>query len=93
MKAASPTVNLQKVEGYNRDSYRRLLRTVRLGSTNINAWMIRNGRAFSDREHEHDRQEYYNQLEDEAREDDVGLWSYRCNYDTDTDEEFEFLGY
>ena len=80
------TVFLQKENGYNRDSYRRKVRFVQFGGRDIGAWMIRNGFAFADKKHPHSHSSRYADLERNAKEEDRGLWSFRCDYDLDSDE-------
>jgi len=73
-------VELEKSSDYQRDSFGRLVRYVRFGSQDASAWMIWNGFAFADREHEHRRQSRYLSLELSAREAKRGLWSHKCEY-------------
>ena len=63
-----------------------LVRYVRLGGRDVGSAMIRYGYAFSDKKNSYQRQQTYRELEQLAREDDVGLWSYRCDYEMDADE-------
>lgn len=86
-------VNIQKEEGYNRDSYRRLVRVVNLGNMNVNNWMIRNGAAFSDQKHPHSRKEQYDLSEADAREDDLGMWSWKCDYEIDDEDQLQILDF
>lgn len=73
-------VTLERDENYQRDSYGFALRYVRLGGLDVGGWMIWSGYAFSDSEHDHERQDLYESLEEEAQEAERGLWSYQCDY-------------
>ena len=84
-------VHLQKDDNFYKDNDGRLLRYVYVATQDIGAWMIRNGYAFSDKENSHRKQSYYNLLEQEAKEDDRGLWSPYCEYNPNPAVEFEIL--
>lgn len=83
------TVWLEKDDGYLLDSYRRSLHFVRTEKRDVGAWMILNGYAMSDAKTQHSRFARYEEHERLAREADDGLWSYRCDYDSDTDQTIE----
>ena len=84
-------IQIERDEAYQRDSNRRLLRYLKVGNQDVGAWMIWNGYAFVDREHDYDNAERYQSLEDISKEEDRGLWSGKCNYDLDDDELLEIL--
>ena len=74
------TVYLQRDERYQYDSQRRRLRYVYLGSLDVNSYMLSSGHSFADSEHTHRKSTLYAALEQEARQNDVGLWSDFCTY-------------
>lgn len=84
-------VTIEREETYQRDSYRRLVRYVRLGSQDVNAWMIWNGYAFSDGSHQHERINEYEALELRAEEDNRGIWSSACDYNQNPNDVIEVL--
>ncbi|MDD5041968.1 MAG: S-layer homology domain-containing protein [Candidatus Peribacteraceae bacterium] len=71
-------VTLEKNPAEDRDKYDRLLRYVNLGGEDIGASMIEEGFAYSYKQYPHPRLEEYNALEQEAREENRGLWG-GCN--------------
>lgn len=79
-------VTIEREEAYQRDSYKRLVRYVRLGSQDMNAWMIWHGYAFADTTHDHERLNEYTALEQRAKEDKKGIWSSACDYNADKDD-------
>jgi len=83
-------VSIEREGSYQRDSYRRLVRYVRLGSQDVNAWLIWNGYAQADANHDHERLNEYQSLEKQAQEAKRGLWSTKCEYN-DQLEEVEVL--
>ena len=84
-------VTIERPETYQRDSYRRLVRYIRLGSQDVNAWMIWHGYAFSDDNHDHERLNEYEALELRAKEAERGIWSFRCDYNENPDDVIEVL--
>ena len=79
-------VVIEREETYQKDSYNRLVRYLRLGSQDVNAWMIWNGYAFADNNHPHEREKEYSALEQRAKENERGIWSYLCDYNDSLDE-------
>ncbi|WP_096215737.1 thermonuclease family protein [Enterobacter hormaechei] len=63
------------VTGSDTDRYGRLLGTVWLGATDVNAEQIRKGLAWAYRYHGKPARSDYATLEDEARRQATGLWS------------------
>ena len=57
-----------------KDYYKRELAYFSCGDNLINEQMISNGYAISYREYPHLKTDLYNQLEEEAKENDLGLW-------------------
>ncbi|PIR48796.1 hypothetical protein COU80_03845 [Candidatus Peregrinibacteria bacterium CG10_big_fil_rev_8_21_14_0_10_55_24] len=78
-------VTLEKDPNYRTDANGNWVRTVRLGTQDIGAWMIAGGYAFADTRHDYAKRSLYMTLEDEAREADRGLWSTDCDYKVHTD--------
>lgn len=76
----SQTVTLEEDTSYRRDNDRRSLFYVSLNGMDVNAWMIRNGFAFADNSNNYARSERYQDYEDEAEDDERGLWSHTCDY-------------
>jgi len=74
------------VGGDNRGAYGRLIRYLQLSDgTDVGAEMIRQGYAFSYKKYPHSRLEEYNKLEQEAREEQRGLWAPgACGYEEQT---------
>lgn len=79
-------IMLEKDDRFLRDSYRRSLHYLRVGTRDVGGWMIVNGYAFHDDDVRHERFDEYERYERLAREEDHGLWSVRCDYDIDQDE-------
>ncbi len=73
-------VMLEKNPAEERDKYGRLLRYVEIDGADIGASMIEEGFAYSYKQYPHPRLEEYNELEQEAREENRGLWG-NCNGD------------
>lgn len=64
----------------DRDKYDRLIRYVYLNDEDINAKMIEDGYAYAYTEFSFDKSEEYTNIENEARENNRGLWSEdTCN--------------
>ena len=78
-------VILKKGQGTsNRGKYGRLLRYIEINGQDVGAKMIKEGFAFSYRKYPHEKLDEYNQLEREARENEVGLWAKGvCEYNKD----------
>ncbi len=74
------TVALERDRNYQRDFDGRLLRYIRVGSLQMNGWMIENGYSFAEDRNQHQRWGDYQQRETDAREAERGLWSYKCDY-------------
>jgi len=74
-------VVLQSKPDEDKDKYGRLLRYVQLEGDDVGAGMIRDGYAFSYKYFPHPRLELYNKLEQQARENDRGLWGAACSVD------------
>lgn len=85
------TVRLQRDENYQYDNTRRLLRYVYLGTHDMNAYMISQGFSFADDENTHRKSASYSQLEQEARENDIGLWNDFCTYNPNPSRTIEIL--
>ncbi len=70
-------VKLEKKAEENRDSYDRLLRYVYVGDLFVNAEMIKQGYAYAYTKYPFDSKlmEEFKQYENEARKNEVGLWS------------------
>ncbi len=81
-------IQIERDDTYQRDSLRRLVRYVRFNGKDVGAWELEQGLARVDTDHEHERSAEYAVLEEEAQEDDRGLWSYTCSYEIDDDELF-----
>ena len=65
----------------NRDKYNRLLRYVFLSNGEfVNAKLVKEGYAFSYIYQEFQFMKYFSDLEKEAREKRLGLWSEKCEY-------------
>lgn len=77
------TVQLERDRYYQRDTFGRLLRYVRLNAMDVNAWMIENGYAFADNRNSHRRQNDYLARQAEARKYKRGLWGNFCEYNPD----------
>ena len=71
-------IALEKNPAEERDKYGRLLRYVEIDGVDIGASMIEEGFAYSYKQYPHPRLEEYNELEQEAREENRGLWG-SCN--------------
>ncbi len=71
-------VTLEKNPAEEKDKYGRLLRYVDIDGVDIGASMIEEGFAYSYKQYPHPRLEEYNELEQEAREENRGLWG-SCN--------------
>lgn len=85
-KILGETVYLEKDDGFLRDSYRRSIHYLRHDNRDVGEWMISRGYAFSDGKVNHSRKSIYDEMQSIAQEDDKGLWSFRCDYDTDIDQ-------
>ncbi len=64
----------------NRDKYKRLLRYAYDNNLFINREMVVQGYAFSYKQYPTKYLKEFNELEKQAREKNIGLWSSKCNY-------------
>ncbi len=77
---ARKPVDLEDVPYLSYDRMGRIVRYVYLGTEDIGAALIRDGYAFSDPVYPHPNADYYDALEDEARQGRRGLWGVQCSY-------------
>jgi len=66
-----------------RDRYDRLLGYLYIGDTDYGTEMIENGYAYAYRAYDHDKQLEYLQIETQAREQGLGLWSENACAETE----------
>lgn len=84
-------VTLERDRDYQKDNQQRYLRYVRLGTLDVNGYMIDSGYSFADDENVHDRSSDYALREREAREYDRGLWGDYCTYNPSPSRTFEVI--
>lgn len=84
-------VQLERDREYYKDNQGRVVRYVRLGTLDVNGWMIDNGYSFADGTNAHDRSIDYLDRQIGAREEERGLWSNFCEYNPHPSVEFRII--
>lgn len=84
-------VRLDRDRNYQYDNERRLLRYVYRNSLDVNSYMLSNGFSFADDKNTHRKSTLYKTLEQEARDDDKGLWNDFCTYNPNPSRVIEIL--
>ncbi len=84
-------ITLERDKNYQKDNNQRYLRYVRLGTLDVNGYMLDSGYAFADDKNAHARSADYDEREAEARKYDRGLWGDYCTYKPNPRRVFEVL--